>query len=390
MKTLIELYDERPLENVLACQVFKPERTLFLCPGDVKRDSHVTGSIVSYLRAKGHTGDIRFYDTDMYDTRKITETLNTLTGEYEECVVDITGGTDQALFAAGMVCNKKGVPAFTYSRRKNSFFSVKDAPFGYSVPCELKLTVEDCFLMAGGSVRKGRVDNNILGKYMGFFKPFFDVYVKYRTDWTNIVRYFQSTSAPKEGVISLDIEAPYSVKADRGYVDVNASALEALRKMGFLKDVSVTKEKVCYTFRDAQVRTWLRDIGSVLETYVYKVCCDMGIFDDVCTSVVVDWEGDGKQGNVTNELDVMCSQGVTPVFISCKTCEIKTEALNELSVLRDRFGGKMARAAIVSSSKCQAITRHRADELNITVIDLDDLKKNRMSTLLTALMKPIA
>ncbi len=387
MKTLIELYDERPIENILASQVFAPERTVFLCPQSVKNDSRATGSIVSYLRAKGHTGDIRFYGTDLYDTRKIIETLNTLTGEYEDCVMDITGGTDQALFAAGLVCGKKGIPSFTYSNKKNTFFSIKDAPFGDRVPCDLTLTVEDCFLMAGGSVRKGRVDNNILGKYMGFFKPFFDVYLKYRTDWTNIVRYFQSTSAPKDGVISMDIEAPYSVKADRGYISANASAMDALQKMGFLKNVRVTKEKVTYTFRDSQVRTWLRDIGSVLETYVFKVCSDMGIFDDVCTSVVVDWEGDGKQGNVTNELDVMCSKGVTPVFISCKTCEIKTEALNELSVLRDRFGGKGARAAIVSSSKCQSITRHRAEELDIMVIDLDDLKKNRLDDRLKSLMK---
>ena len=32
MKTLIELYDERPIENILATEVFRPERTVFLCP----------------------------------------------------------------------------------------------------------------------------------------------------------------------------------------------------------------------------------------------------------------------------------------------------------------------------------------------------------------------
>ena len=30
MKTLIELYDERPLENVLSTEVFSPERTVFI------------------------------------------------------------------------------------------------------------------------------------------------------------------------------------------------------------------------------------------------------------------------------------------------------------------------------------------------------------------------
>ena len=32
MKTLIELYDVRPLENVLSTEVFSPERTVFICP----------------------------------------------------------------------------------------------------------------------------------------------------------------------------------------------------------------------------------------------------------------------------------------------------------------------------------------------------------------------
>ena len=35
MKTLIELYDERPLENVLSTEVFRPQRTVFICPPEV-------------------------------------------------------------------------------------------------------------------------------------------------------------------------------------------------------------------------------------------------------------------------------------------------------------------------------------------------------------------
>ena len=31
MKTLIELFDERPLENMLATEMFRPERTIFVC-----------------------------------------------------------------------------------------------------------------------------------------------------------------------------------------------------------------------------------------------------------------------------------------------------------------------------------------------------------------------
>ena len=127
-------------------------------------------------------------------------------------------------------------------------------------------------------------------------------------------------------------------------------------------------------------------MGSVLETYVYKACLDTGIFDDVRTSVVVDWEGESKGNAVSNELDVMCSRGVVPLFISCKTGDGKTEALNELAVLRDRFGGQMAKAAIVTAERGNARMRSRAAELNIRVIDLSDLAADRLQKRLLACM----
>lgn len=49
-----------------------------------------------------------------------------------------------------------------------------------------------------------------------------------------------------------------------------------------------------------------------------------------------------------------------PFFISCKTCDVKTDALNELAVLRDRFGGQTARAAIGAAERGNARMRNRA------------------------------
>ena len=37
MKTLIELYDDRPLENILSTEVFRPERTVYICSREVAR-----------------------------------------------------------------------------------------------------------------------------------------------------------------------------------------------------------------------------------------------------------------------------------------------------------------------------------------------------------------
>ena len=32
MQTLIELYDERPLENVLGVEIFHPDKVIYVCP----------------------------------------------------------------------------------------------------------------------------------------------------------------------------------------------------------------------------------------------------------------------------------------------------------------------------------------------------------------------
>ncbi len=96
----------------------------------------------------------------------------------------------------------------------------------------------------------------------------------------------------------------------------------------------------------------------------------------------MNWQsGELKRDSVSNEIDVMAVKGIKPVFISCKTCEIHTEALNELSILRLRFGGLYSRAIIVTSavaSKNRAVMRNRAAKLGIELIEWEDLKLDRL------------
>lgn len=388
MRTLIELYDERPIENVLATEVFCPERTVFLCPAEIAQSNLARSKLKEYFLHRGLATELVFLGSSLYKSNKVERQLRTVTETYPDCVLDITGGTDAALFACGKLCAEADIPAFTYSRRRNCFYEIHNAAFAEELECTVQHNVEDCFLMAGGALREGRVDNAILGRYMGVIEPFFRLYLRHRTDWTRIVGYIQRASQVEKGMpIPLHVEAPYTVKGERGSrIDAPERALQDLEKLGFLSAVRVEEDRVSFDFKDEQIRTWLRDIGSVLELYIYKACVDAGIFNDVRTSAVVDWEGDFRQDNVTNEIDVMAMQGILPVFISCKTCEVSTEALNELAVLRDRFGGQAAKAAIVTAQRCRSITRHRAAELRIDVIDLEDLKSGRAGEQICAML----
>ena len=390
MRTLIELYDERPLENVLGVEMFRPQRVVYICPENVAGDKRVHRQLREYFRHRGLEPELQFLRTDVYDCESVLQQLRRIAAEDEDCAIDITGGTDAVLFAAGLLSAERPVPVFTYSRKRNRFFNIRNAVFAADLPCDVRFSVEDCFRMAGGSMRTGRVDNKILDRYMDDYDPFFRLYLEHRRDWTHIVTYFQrvSQTAP-EAPIPLEVLGPYEVKGERAArIQAPEKALRDLERLGFLQELQISRgEQVSFRFRDHQIRTWLRDVGSVLELYTYKACLDTGLFDDVRTSAVVDWEENKKDNVVSNELDVMATRGVTPVFISCKTCDVKTEALNELAVLRDRFGGQIARAAIVTAERGRTVMRNRASELNIQVIDLNDLQAGRIQKRLETLMR---
>ena len=390
VKTLIEFFDVRPLENVLGVEIFRPEHVVYICPEGTP--AHAKSQLKRYFDHRGINASLQFLYANTFNAKAILRAFRKALTEHPDSVMDITGGTDALLFAAGFFGAETKIPVVTYSRTQNRFYSIHLADSAHGIPVDLVLSVEDCFLMAGGFMRKGRVDNSILNRYMDDIKPFFDVFLKYRTRWDKIVNYIQRISpAWEDGSFSLNVQGNYTVKGEHGSrLDAPEEALHALEEIGMISELQIVPgENVAFRFRDAQIRAWLRDVGSVLELYVYKACLDSGVFNDVRTSAVVDWSGGEKGKPVSNELDVMCTRGIMPVFISCKTCAIKTEALNELAILRDRFGGQMARAAIVTAEPAVIAARNRAAELNIRVIDLNDLKNGSHIEMIRRMIKRV-
>ncbi len=390
MNTLIELYDERAMENVLAPDMFRPKRIVYLCPEEIIRDRNRQNKLREFFCHRGWEPELHFVQASLFKADRILRQLQ-LTGEkYPDCAVDVTGGSDAALFAAGMFSAQTGAPAFTYSRKRNRFYNISGAAFADDLECSLSYSVEEFFLMAGGTLLPGRVDNKLLDRYLRDFEPFFSCFLRFRRDWTDIISYIQRVSPSEYGQTPpMSIQGKYTVKGDHGSKNsANEAALKTLENIGFIRELKIIPgESVSFRFRDSNIRAWLRDVGSVLELYAYKSCMDAGIFNDVISSAVVRWDDVQGHSSVQNEIDVMATRGVIPLFISCKATEIKTEALNELAILRDRFGGKGAKAAIITTELCNAAARHRAAQLGIAVIDLEELEAGHLAERLKVIMK---
>ena len=373
MKTLIELYDTAPIENVLAAEMFHPKELILICPPEVEQNREYRRSLRAYFEYRQCPMKLTFIPVSMLDAVKIERVLREVIEAHPDCAIDIAGGTDASLFAAGSVSGN--IAVFTYSQRRNTFFEIKNAPFAHSVTCTVRLDVRSCFLMAGGTLLQGREDNAQLKTMLPQMEKLFEIYTQYRRVWNRQISYIQKISSAEAGV--LDAAGAWTEKAGDRHVNADGGLFEALANAGLILDLQMNDEGLSFRFPDETVRFWLRDIGAVLELQVFRACLEAKCFDDVVLSAVVNWQGDAIQrDSVTNEIDVMAVQGIQPVFISCKTSEIRTEALNELAILRDRFGGKNARAIIATScmaTKHRAPMRNRAAQLGIEVVEWEDL-----------------
>ncbi len=390
MKTLIELYDDSPIENVLAADTFLPERIVYLCPTEIAQDKDKQQKLKEYFSHRGLETELLFFETSLFYAGKVEKQLRQVTETYPDCAIDIAGGSDAALFASGALSRERNVAVFTHSRKKKRFFEICNAPFADHLPIDVKYTVEDFFLMAYGASKAGRVENQTLERYIDRIDAFFRVFLRFRKKWNSITNWFQRASrADKNGYFTLDVSCDYTLKGERSSrIPADEEALRELEQLGFLKDLVIRRdERVSFQFEDEQIRTWLRDQGSVLEIYTWKACRDAGIFQDVHCSIIVQWERGKGEEIVSNEIDVIAVQEATPVFISCKTCPIDTDAINELAILRDRFGGDAARALLVSTENCRAITRRRADALDIDVITWQELRNCSLREQIRSLME---
>ena len=68
MQTLIELYDDRPLENVLGVEMFHPRRVVYVCPADVAENYKIQRKLREYFAHRGEECELFFVRAKIYDT----------------------------------------------------------------------------------------------------------------------------------------------------------------------------------------------------------------------------------------------------------------------------------------------------------------------------------
>ncbi len=112
--------------------------------------------------------------------------------------------------------------------------------------------------------------------------------------------------------------------------------------------------------------------GTILEMYCALCAHDSGLFHDVRVGVKLDWDGvitDDVTPDPYNEIDLVLMHGNLPVFVSCKNTAPKNDQLYEITVMAKHYGGYYATPALFCSGNATEGVKKRAKEMGVVLID---------------------
>ncbi len=377
IKTLIEIFDVCQVENAISGLKFNPERIIYVGFKNVMSNKKTT-ALKNFLENKGVTSEIIFEKIEEYEYDLVLEKLNYIVDTYPDCYIDLTGGKDIVLTAAGAVSNSKNIPMFQFNVRSEKFINV----FG----CEGILNTQTAVMSIKEAMELNGclvLDNEKEDVKWDFSEEFkkdvskmWNILKVHCGSWNRQVNAFEllESMGNVEKGITLEEE-----------LYINERIVDSLQKSGLIFDYEKREDYITFKYKNPQIRKCLIKAGNVLELYAYLILREIqeensGYYDDIDQSVYIDWDGiihsdkDPKNKDTKNEVDIMVMRDLIPIFISCKNGEVHKEALYELDTIAKKFGGKYGKkyllATYLSSDKESVkYLKQRAKDMNITLID---------------------
>ena len=208
--------------------------------------------------------------------------------------------------------------------------------------------------------------------------------------WGNVAGFFQAAFRA-----SAEEQLTYHTRQRLGTggqstVRVDLAALRRLRAAGVLTWLECDGDRVAFTIKNGLLKKCLSNHGIWLELYGYLCAKQTGWFDDVRTSLLIDWDGEDASAGTRNEVDIFLLKGVTPVFISCKMGSPSALALAEIKTISTKFGGSRAKTVLLTASAVKSenhVIAQRARDMNITLIDRGDLGRRDLGAQLVRIAK---
>jgi len=363
--TLIECLDPQPIRNIAGCLELKPGKVVFL--GDPDALAETKERYRALLKDQGT--EVFTESVDLRDKSRIESLLKQILGREGACVIDVTGGTEAFLLAVGAVSATWG------EQLKLHTADLYGAP----------LTVNELIRLHGGVIHPGSCQPAMTAKASDL-QPIWALSSRDPREWNRrvgILKEFESRSDNKE---IIDLEISRLEKEINGFAQkefVVRNLVDMLSRADVVEDRS-SFGRIRYTYTDPLLHDCMKQEGKLLELKTLLEAREFredgrAYFSAALMGVTIDWDGivhqpREKQPETRNEVDVLLTRGMVPLFISCKNGTVDENELYKLNTVAEKFGSGYAKKMLIvsrldmGSEKSNASFARRAEDMEITLV----------------------
>lgn len=369
--TLIEFFDKDTIKNILAVLTLKPRRVVYIYDSAVSDDKYFVALKKCFKR---HLRDIELekVPVDITDVDGIYKKTCDVIDKYGDCAMELTGGSELMMIAGHKAGLDKNIKMYYTDIAAGKIMNIESP--GEQMDTA-RLTLDD-FMNAKGAEFVGESHREPDEKNYDSILEMCHYIFRNLRNWSYTCGYIQAASSVMEYGLQFSANMTFNHKDGRHYRP-DTAMLEMFEKHGFIKNLSITNNRVNFSFSYPEARTYLTTYGLWLEMYVFISAKRLGRFSDVKLGAMIDWDAYDDIKTAGNEIDVIIMENSIPVFVSCKLRGLSTPDINELYIQKKRLGGWFSKGVIVTSGDDKIKntgTFKKAEEFGIIVLDRKDIK----------------
>jgi hypothetical protein len=416
--TIVELYDEKPINNIVGTLAFNPDKVIYVGGYSKKQfTANKLPVLQKYLAEKGFDSiELEYVQIRRDSLKDIINKLEFVYSLNEDCKfhVEVTGGEDLILIGLGVLCQRHPeIELYQISSKLRSIrsFSV-ESDDGIKLDIDCSNTVEENLLLHGASIISSNGSDVLDSGFQWNIESIHLIETMWGVCCNGIDKHDSPSSPYSWNKVTTLLGALDSETSDRenlNVIVVPTSYFKSTYMNG--NDGALFYDYICYftrtnlmdcriesdytyiEFKNNLVRICLTKAGLVLELKIYLLCCKLVSEHggDCLTGVTIDWDGEddlvstikylydendpNSTIDTTNEVDVLANCGLTPYFISCKNGKFNSEELYKLYSVGQRFSGGYGKKILVTTNSPYALGEarnvllQRAADMEICVIE---------------------
>jgi len=373
--TIVEFFDKDAIENIVSSLMCNPEKVVLI--GDNKKAmKRAIEKYKAVIEKHGACVNFSVVQVPRNNLQDIVGTLQNLIETLGEITIDLTGGEDLHLVAAGIVFNSNPSKVFLhrYNINNGKFYDC-DADGNVLNSTKYNISVEDSISLYGGDIvfedkqteTKGTYKWNFDKEFRADIDTMWQICSDNPREWNRIT----NICTPEYYFDDSDLK----IHSQGKFLTSIPVIIQKLKSHKLINNLILKNGTLSFESKNPQIKRCLTTAGQILELKTTLSLLSINeanngnLFNDILTGVTIQWElPEENNAIITNEIDVIVIKELVPFFISCKNGDVEAEEFYKLSTIATKFGGKYAKKVLVATEEITGLTQ-RATEMHIRIID---------------------